>query len=64
LEIPMTRAEVLKLEHGDEVKWNDPDDDACSRFIVIRTIEVRENDIVVIHGKDGSYLECFCEELS
>lgn len=61
----MTRKEAQSLHPGDEVFWNDPDDGKCSRTYHIRTIEVlAQSDIVIIHGYDGSSLECFASELS
>ena len=57
------------LDNGDEVKWNDPDDGACSKTITIQTIvylgKLGEDDCIIrLTGKDGSTLECFAEELS
>jgi hypothetical protein len=62
----MTQAEVEKLHPGDEVYWNDPDDDpetSCSRVYKILTIQVFD-EMVVITEADGSHLECFAKELS
>lgn len=65
----MTTKEVQELHNGDEVFWNDPDEDSeCSRYITIQTIEVESeeegNGIIRISGTDGSCLECFAHELS
>lgn len=59
----MTKDEAAKLQPGDEVYWTDPDEGACSRVYRIRTIEI-QGDVVVITEPDGSFLECFAEELS
>lgn len=51
----MTKEEVKKLQSGDEVFWNDPDDDPesnCSRVYKIQTINLR-GDIVTIYEPDG-----------
>jgi len=59
----MTIRQIKKLRSGDEVFWNDPDTSAnCSRIYVISSIKV-ENGMVQIWDKDGSYLECWPEEL-
>jgi hypothetical protein len=59
----MTDEQVAKLQPGDEVYWNDPDEGACSRVYKIRTIEVLD-EIVVIEEPSGAVLECFAKELS
>jgi len=51
------------LHPGDQVTWNDPDDDACSRTIIIGTIEYVADDTVKITDRDGSELECPITEL-
>jgi len=61
----MTKANARKLRPGDQVYWNDPDNDACSRYYTIATIEVdMHSGMVKISEKDGSYLECWARELS
>jgi hypothetical protein len=67
----MTYKEVLKLQPGDEVYWNDPDDGVCSRYYRIQSIDVAPNmgacgrhTVVHIQDVDGSSLECFPHELS
>jgi hypothetical protein len=55
--------DVKKLEPGDEVTWNDPDDGACTRTDTIGSIELH-GDIVRITWRDGSDLECWAHELS
>jgi hypothetical protein len=56
------------LQVGDEVRWNDPDDDLCTRTLTIATIRFHDADsddpIVCITEPDGAYLECFRSELS
>ena len=59
----MTAKEVKQLQTGDEVKWNDPDECICPRYIVIQNIEVK-GEIVCLTGTDGYYTECFANELS
>lgn len=62
----MSEDQVEGLHSGDEVFWNDPGAESgedCSRQITIGTIEIN-GDVVCITGKDGSYLECYAEELS
>ena len=68
----MKLSEVRKLQNGDEVFWNDPDDGLTSRHITIQSIKVLAPDdgeeygdeIVCITGQDGDELECFAHELS
>jgi hypothetical protein len=59
----MTLREVKTLGCGDEVYWNDPDAGSCNKMITIGQVWVI-GEVVCIHGKDGSYLECFAHELS
>jgi hypothetical protein len=59
----MQLEEVLELQVGDQVFWNDPEDGLCSRFYTIAAIEI-EDDMVRIVDTDGSELECFAYELS
>lgn len=58
----MTQDEARRLGPGDEVFWNDPDDGACSRAVVIQTIEHRE-DVVLIREPSGAVIEAFVWEL-
>lgn len=64
----MTKEEVLKLQSGDEIYWNDSDEDSCSRIYKINTIECidsgDEDPIVLITEQDGSVLQCYASELS
>jgi hypothetical protein len=61
----MKIADVKKLQPGDEVFWNDPDDGKCSRHYTISKIEVRQTvQTVIIEDVDGDTLECFASELS
>jgi len=55
--------DVHTLSPGDEVFWNDPDNGLCSRSYIIQSINITEDEIVQITDVDGSYLECFPEEL-
>ena len=59
----MGKLDVAKLQPGDEVFWNDPDDGICSRYYTIQHIELNGN-IVCITDVDGSSLEAFAHELS
>jgi hypothetical protein len=55
---------VYKLDHGDEVKWNDPDDGKCSRYLRIGTIEfTADGEVAKITDIDGGYLEAHVDEL-
>lgn len=64
----MTHTEVSKLQPGDEVFWNDPDEGACSRYLQIQTIDVHPDNgdltVVSIMEVDGSVVECFAKELA
>lgn len=64
----MTFEEAKKLQPGDEVFWNDPDEGACSRYLQIQTIDVHPDNgdltVVYIMEVDGSVVECFARELS
>jgi len=59
----MNLKQARELRIGDEVYWNDPDDDICSRYYNIAKIEILGNDIVHLVDKDGSELSCFISEL-
>ena len=56
--------QALKLHSGDEVFWNDPDNGLCSRQYCISEIKHLGGKAFSILDKDGSHLECFCNELS
>ncbi len=58
----MTLREAKRLQPGDEVYWNDPDE-TCSRYVTIRYIRIN-GDIISIDTQDGSEIECFAHELS
>jgi hypothetical protein len=58
----MTYEEVKELKPGDRVFWADPDRGACSRWYEIDKIMVRA-ELVMIKEPDGSYLDCYPEEL-
>ena len=59
----MTEEQVEKLQDGDEVFWNDPDDSLTSGHIIIQSIKVI-GEVVAISSEDGDYIECYAEELS
>ena len=59
----MKISEVIQLQPGDDVFWNDPDDDLASRWYFIEEIDI-EDGVVRITDVDGSYLECYASELS
>lgn len=59
---PKPGLDVTKLQSGDQVWWNDPDDGACSRIYNIQEIKIN-GEVVTITDKDGSDLECFASEL-
>jgi hypothetical protein len=64
----MEPKELEELHPGDMIYWRDPVEDeypkdACSKFIVIQTIEII-GDIICVSWKDGGYLECYAHELS
>jgi hypothetical protein len=54
---------VHKLQPGDEVYWNDPNEGTASRVWQIQRIEIF-GELVVIHDPQGDTLECFASELS
>ena len=71
----MLLKEIRELSHGDEVYWTDPDDGLCNKHITIREIQINEDPddpaleedepdaVIIIHGINGEYLECFAQEL-
>jgi hypothetical protein len=58
-----SREWIHALHPGDEVYWNDPDNEECSRRLIIQSIEFA-NEVVKITCVDGNYLECLASELS
>ena len=65
-EIPkhkLTDEEIDELKPGDEIIWTDPDNDQCSKLMIIQTIE-RNGDIITIETTLGDTLECLSHELS
>jgi hypothetical protein len=58
----MTNKQIDKLKPGDQVFWNDPDDNICSRAFQIKTIK-KTGDVIKIVGADGSSVECLAKEL-
>jgi hypothetical protein len=64
----MTLTKVRKLQAGDEVYWNDPDEGLCSHSIKVIEADVVGN-IVKLTGTDVKtgtecYVECYASELS
>lgn len=59
----MKLGDVHQLRPGDQVRWNDPDDGACSRILTIGSIEVRGN-VVTITEPNGALVEAFARELA
>jgi hypothetical protein len=59
----MTIEQVRAVHRGDEVLWTDPDGGTCSKVVTASTCELH-GDVVKLIGIDGSYLECFMDELS
>lgn len=59
----MDKQTAQNLTTGDEVFWTDPDDNICSRYLTIQSIEI-VGDVFRITAKDGDYLEGFISELS
>ena len=62
----MRLRDFKNLHDGDEVYWTDPDEGKCSRYLTIREYNILDEDVglVEIWDKDGSYLQCFLNELS
>jgi hypothetical protein len=60
----MTTLQVKTLKPDDEVRWNDPDNDACSRTLVIKKIRRFSDGRISIVDTKGNYLECFARELT
>ena len=58
----MTHKQVKQLRPGDAVYWQDPDDGLCSRTLDIASITVI-GETVQITDTDGTYLECYADEL-
>ena len=58
----MNHTEVQSLSAGDQVRWNDPDGDECSRVLIIKTIK-HHNEFMVIIDTDGNELHCYPDEL-
>ena len=60
----MTISQAKQLHSGDEITWNDPDDDLCSRSFIIGSIKYLSNGAFYIVDTNGSGVECFASELS
>jgi len=63
------RAFPWNLHPGDEVRWNDPDEDVCSRDVVVLSVEYHgeigdPECIIRLTAADGWFVECFAGELS
>ena len=52
-----------QLKPGIRVFWQDPDNGACSRYVVIKHVEFH-GEIVRLQESDGAVIECFLNELS
>ena len=59
----MTITQAAQLAVGDEVYWNDPDNGLCSRYYTIGQIEINGEIVKIWDYSDGSYIECFANEL-
>jgi hypothetical protein len=53
-----------KLQRGDEVTWNDPDEGLCTRTGIILSIEYFGDDSAKLTMTDGWYSEVMLQELS
>jgi hypothetical protein len=53
-----------KLQRGDEVTWNDPDEGLCTRTGKVLTIEYLEDDCAKLTMEDGWHSEVRLQELS
>ena len=58
----MSIKQIKLLQPGDQVYWNDPDAGICSRILNILTISICD-DIISITDIDGSYIQCYHNEL-
>ena len=58
----MNRTETQSLSAGDQVKWNDPDGDECSRVLTIQSVKHCGEHLVIV-DTDGNELHCFADEL-
>jgi len=55
--------EVKKLNSGDTVHWEDPDNNIASGYFVVGDIQIN-GEIIGITTTGGCYFECFAHELS
>lgn len=60
----MTLTEVTEIRPGCKVRWNDPDDGACSRTVDVAKAYLRQDETVLIECQDGTTLECLPGELT
>jgi hypothetical protein len=58
----MLREEAYQITPADRIYWHDPDNETCSRFLNIKSIEFDWN-IATIEEIDGSVIECYVDEL-
>ena len=59
----MTVADGQSLQPGSLVYWHDPDEGRCSRWLTVRTINVRDDGVTRITAVDNDELECYITEL-
>lgn len=61
----MTIDEVKRLHYMDEVTWNDPDNEQCSKVITIKDILIDDEDeMIEIIDIDGYTHYVLAQELS
>jgi hypothetical protein len=63
----MRLKDLKKLRVGDEVFWNDPDNDLCSGMFHIQSLGsgiVNMSSVVTLMRDDSSIVEVFARELS
>lgn len=59
----MRISELKQLKVGDRVRWNDPDEGACSKDLTIKAISVYASNEAFIESECGSEIECYAREL-
>jgi len=55
--------EVKRLQTGDEVHWEDPDNSLTTRYVTVQKIKI-SGEVISITDINGDNLECFAHELS
>ena len=65
----ITPKQILTLKRGDQVLWSDPDEQRCSRVVMVERTslhaeEASDGDFVLIVDMEGNYLECTVDELT